>query len=78
MPTVLTVGPYRLFFYSADRAERPHIHVARDSAVAKYWLDPVRHQKSTAFRQPELRKIQRIVSDRREQLLEAWDEFFGQ
>jgi hypothetical protein len=27
MPTVLRSGPYRFFFYSADRGEPPHVHV---------------------------------------------------
>ena len=27
MPTVLRVGPYRLFFFSADRDEPRHVHV---------------------------------------------------
>lgn len=42
MPTILRVGPYRFFFYSGDGREPPHIHVERDSGVAKFWLDPVR------------------------------------
>jgi hypothetical protein len=42
MPTVLRSGPYRLFFYSGDRGEPPHVHVERESSVAKVWLDPVR------------------------------------
>ena len=35
MPTVMRVGPYRLFFYSADGHEPPHIHVERDADIAK-------------------------------------------
>lgn len=41
MPTVLLLGPYRFFFFSLENDEPPHIHVERDDAVAKYWLDPV-------------------------------------
>jgi hypothetical protein len=40
MPTVLRSGPYRFFFYSADGAEPPHIHVERDDNTAKFWLRP--------------------------------------
>ena len=78
MPTVLRSGPYRFFFYSADGGEPPHIHVARDDAVAKYWLDPLRHDHSLGFRPPELRRIQSIIAERRQQLLEAWNEYFAQ
>ena len=46
MPTVLRVGPYRFFFYASDRREPPHIHVERDDKVAKFWLQPVRLERS--------------------------------
>jgi hypothetical protein len=41
MPTVLRIGPYRLFFVSLDYDEPPHVHVKRDNMVAKFWLEPV-------------------------------------
>jgi len=56
MPTVLTVGPYRLFFYAGDRFEPLHIHVERDDKIAKFWLDPVRLQNSGGFNRVEIRK----------------------
>ncbi len=37
LPTVLRSGPYRLFFYSADRDEPAHVHVEREEAEAKFW-----------------------------------------
>lgn len=46
MPTVLRVGPYRFFFYASDRHEPPHVHVERDEKVAKFWLRPVRLERS--------------------------------
>lgn len=76
MPTVMRRGPYRLFFYSGDRAEPPHVHVERGDAEAKLWLDPVRVQRATGFRAAELREIERLVSEYRTQLLEAWHDFF--
>jgi hypothetical protein len=42
VPTVLRAGPYRFYFYSGDRDEPPHVHVARDANEAKFWLEPVR------------------------------------
>ena len=35
-PTVLEAGPYRLFFFSSDRGEPPHVHVARERKAAKF------------------------------------------
>jgi hypothetical protein len=77
MPTVLRVGSYRLFFYSSDRAEPPHVHVERDDNVAKFWIDPVRLVRSGGFSRAELREIERIVAENAERLLEAWHGFFG-
>ncbi len=77
MPTALRSGPYRFFFYSADGDEPPHVHVVRDDAVAKFWLDPLRLDHSLGFRPPELRNIQGIISDSRDDLLEVWGEYFS-
>lgn len=77
MPTVLRHGPYRFFFYSGDGVEPPHIHVERDSAEAKFWLDPVRLERSGGFSAKELRRILMIVLENHELLMESWDEFFG-
>jgi hypothetical protein len=48
LPTVLRSGPYRIFFYSADRDEPPYIHVEREDSEANVWLDPVRLERSGA------------------------------
>ena len=77
MPTVLRDGPYRFFFYASDRDEPAHVHVERDDNVAKFWLDPVRLQSSGGFSRVEIAKIARIMIDRRLELLEAWNEYFG-
>jgi hypothetical protein len=61
----------------ADRGERPHVHVERNSQRAKLWLEPVSVAYSGSFRPPELRKIQRIVEENRYALLERWDADFG-
>jgi hypothetical protein len=77
MPTVLRQGPYRFFFYASDRPEPIHVHVSRESAVAKFWLEPVRLARSGGFGRQELLDIQRIVMDNQPQLIEAWHEYFG-
>ena len=77
MPTVLRSGPYRLFFYAGDRDEPPHVHVERDDRFAKFWLDPIRLQRSGGFPRVELAQIENLVSDHRVELMEAWNEYFG-
>ena len=76
MPTVHREGPYRFFFYSADRNEPPHVHVERDANRAKFWLDPVRLARSGGFGAAELQQVERLVIARKELLLRAWNEYF--
>ena len=78
MPTVLRSGPYRLYFYSSDGDEPPHVHVTRDECAAKYWLEPLRYESSVGFRPVEMRRIQAIIAENREQILERWNEYLGQ
>jgi hypothetical protein len=76
MPTVLRIGPYRFFFYSADGDEPPHIHVERDDKIAKFWLDPVRLQNSGGFKRKEISRIQNIIIEHQGEILEKWHEYF--
>lgn len=77
MPSVLRFGPYRFFFYAGDRDEPQHVHVERDDRIAKFWLDPIRLQSSGGFSRVEIARIEKLVSDHRIKLMEAWDEYFG-
>ena len=76
MPTILRVGPFRFFFYAGDGNEPSHVHVERDDCEAKFWLDPVRLDSSRGFRRKEINRIRELIEEHREQLLEAWNEFF--
>jgi len=77
MPTVLRIGSTRFFFYSNEGAEPPHIHVEQGGAVAKFWLGPVSLAASSRLSGRELRRLERLVAEHREQFLEAWREHFG-
>ena len=76
MPTVLRSGPYRCFFYSADRDEPPHIHGQRDDSAAKFWLDPVRLEDSVGFGRKELGIIEGLVAEQAMMFREAWNDYF--
>lgn len=77
MPTVLRVGPYRFFFYSADRDEPPHVHVERDNNIAKFWLDPVILESSGGFSRKEIHQIESITQEYQSLLLGRWNEYFS-
>ena len=77
MPTVLRVGPYRVYFYSHEPNEPPHVHVDRDDQSVKFWIRPVTLARNLGFRAKELRKIERILTEHEQELLEAWYDYFG-
>jgi hypothetical protein len=76
MPTVLRVGPYRFFFYAGEGAEPPHVHVEHGDGEAKFWLDPVRLERSRGFGRRELGRLRKLVAAHLAELLGSWDEFF--
>ena len=76
-PTVMRSGPYRLYFFSHDPNEPPHIHVDRESLSAKFWLDPVALARNLGFGARELRDIVALVYDHQAELMEAWHDYFG-
>ncbi|MPZ98521.1 MAG: DUF4160 domain-containing protein [Dehalococcoidia bacterium] len=75
-PSVLCIGPYRFGFYAKDRGERPHVHVWRDAAEAKFWLGPVKYDHSRYFREHELRRIEGLVVEHEVLIQEQWDAYF--
>jgi len=76
MPTVLRSGPYRIYFFSHEPNEPPHVHVDRDDQSAKFWLNPVSLAGNYGFAARELNLIERILRDNEPQLLKAWNEHF--
>ena len=76
MPTVRRIGSARFFFYSNEGTEPPHIHVEEAGAVAKFWLERVSLASSSRFRAHDLRRLERLVAEHRDEFLEAWHEFF--
>ena len=77
MPTIRRIGAFRFFFYSNEGTEPPHVHVESAGAVAKFWLQPVLLASRGRFRPRELRRVGRLVTEHREEFLEAWSEHFA-
>ena len=57
-------------------SEPVHIHVKRDRHVAKFWLDPIELANKFGFAEHEVNRIERLVTEHREFLIEAWHEYF--
>jgi len=77
MPTIARIGPYRVYFYSHDVTEPPHVHVDRDACTAKFWLAPVVLEFNIGFRAKELRDVRRLVVEHASEFREAWNEHFS-
>ena len=77
MPTVLRTRGYRFYFYSHEPNEPPHVHVDRDDLSGKFWLQPVGLARNFGFAAKELRRIQKLVIQHQQELLEAWHGHLG-
>ena len=77
VPTIFTYNGCRFFFYSADGIEPRHIHVHKDRATAKYWLDPIRLAASNGFSSSELYELESIIHTEGDRFRRYWDDFFG-
>jgi Domain of unknown function (DUF4160) len=77
MPTIFRSGPYRFYFYSGDGGEPSHVHVERDDYEAKFWLDPVRLERSGGFARREINTIRDIIEENQQTMLDEWNDYFN-
>ena len=77
MPVVLRWGAHRAFFYSNERDEPAHVHVKAGDKEAKFWLHDLGLAINAGFRDHELGPIIRRLREHRDELMERWNEHFG-
>ncbi|MGC1777247.1 MAG: DUF4160 domain-containing protein [Xanthobacteraceae bacterium] len=80
MPVVFRDSGLRYYFFSNEGLPREprHVHVKGGGKDAKIRLEPeIALEESYGFNSGELAHILRIVSERRPQILKAWDDHFG-
>jgi len=51
--------------------------VEREGFAAKFWLEPVRLERSRGFNRVGLRRLEGLVADQAAFLLEGWHAYFG-
>jgi hypothetical protein len=79
MPTIQGIpGAYRLFFYSFDCAEPPHVHVQRERKMCKFWLQPLTLSQNHGFPAHELNGIRKLIQANLSRIEEAWHEHCGE
>jgi len=77
MATVLRIGPYRFHFYSREGHEPPHIHVTREEMEAKFWLRPASLASNHGFARAELVRLEKLVNEHCQKLLDAYIQMHG-
>jgi hypothetical protein len=77
MPTVLRIDSYRFHFYSDEGNEPPHIHVATAEGECKFWLEPVRLASNRGLSPLVIRKIEKMVFENIDFLLEKYHDVHG-
>jgi len=75
MPTVLRIGSFRFHFYSDERNEPPHIHVATPDGECKFWLEPIRLARNNGVAPHVVRVIEKLVYENYDLLKEKYYEF---
>ena len=77
-PTIFREKGYRFYFLSNEE-ERIHIHVTREEGEAKFWIEPIVSLAVCHGLNPRrLNKIQKIVGEHRNEIIEAWQKHFSQ
>jgi hypothetical protein len=75
MPTVLRIGSFRFHFYSDERNEPPHIHVATPDGECKFWLEPIGLARNKGVSARVVRQIERLVFQNQILLIERYNEY---
>ena len=77
MPVVLRYKGYVFFFYSNEGVPREPLHVRRDAASAKVWLEPdALLAESHGFTAKELRELVKVARDNKLAFATAWKDYF--
>lgn len=80
MPTLFSVGAYRVMVYLNDHAP-PHVYAVSDRAQAKFELgsgpDAVRLVETFGIPKRELRALASAIIDRHGECLATWESIHG-
>ncbi len=76
-PTVFRHKSYRFFFFSREET-RLHIHVSGLEGEAKFWLAPkIELTQNYGFSLKQLKLIQKIIEDHKDEISKAWQKHFN-
>ena len=76
-PTVFREKGYRFFFFSREET-RMHVHVVSGDGEAKFWLEPdLELAKNYGYNRQQLKEIESLVEEHRDELVSAWQQHFS-
>ena len=76
MPTIYREGKFRFFFNSREENRR-HVHVNTTEGTAKFWLEPnIELADSYNIKDFELNRISKIINNKNEDFINAWNRYF--
>ena len=77
MPTIFKIDGYRFFFFS-DEHTPEHIHIEKADAYARIEIENLKVTDSYNLNSKELKKLLKLVTEYRDKLQGAWNEYFKQ
>ena len=76
-PTVFREKGYRFFFFSREEP-RMHVHAHSADGEAKFWLEPrIELARNYGLPIKELRIIQKLIEEHKDEIKSAWKKHFG-
>ncbi|MBF0489378.1 MAG: DUF4160 domain-containing protein [Candidatus Omnitrophica bacterium] len=77
MPTILEIMGWRLFFYTNESQEPPHIHAKKAGMECKFWIKVKYYDIEEAYafglKVRDKREIRKIIFDHFDYIVERWD-----
>ena len=80
MPKIFEWKGYKFFFFSNEGIpiEPCHIHVRKGSNIAKFWIIPdITLDSSWGMNAKELSKLEKVIEENKNLILEKWNEHFN-
>ncbi|MGJ0493177.1 DUF4160 domain-containing protein [Methylobacter sp.] len=76
-PTIFKEAGYRFFFFSREEP-RMHVHIVSGDGEAKFWLEPeIELAKNYHYSRQQLKEIESLVEGHYNELINAWQQYFG-
>jgi hypothetical protein len=76
-PTIFRERGFRFFFFSREES-RMHVHIHCAQGEAKFWMEPkVELAQNYGLSGSDLRVIQKLIEEHKDEITGAWERHFG-